>query len=203
MKIKEQTVQAFLEESHSEPVYVQLDVLDYVKRRDGAEATKLDFFKNAQAYKSNFLRFTEVADVFIAGHFYGKGAPNFFTRAEAKSAAFKLAVVADISCDIDGPVASTIRPSSIDNPIYGYDPYNECETDYRNPGAVAVMAVDNLPCELPRDASEGFGGIFVKTIIPAFFNGDKDGILSRAKMTENGKLTDGFSYLQSYVEGFE
>ena len=203
MKIKEQTVKAFLEENHSEPVYVQLDVLDYAKRHDNAEATKLDFFKNGQAYKSIFSRFTEVADVFIAGHFYGKGAPYFFTRTEAKSPAFKLAVVADISCDIGGPVACTIRPSSIDNPIYGYDPHNECETDYKNPGAVAVMAVDNLPCELPRDASEGFGDIFVKTIIPAFFNGDKDGILSRAKMTENGKLTAAFSYLQSYVEGLK
>ena len=203
MEIKEQTVKEFLEESHSEPVYVQLDVLDYATRSDGTEATKSDFFNNAQAYKSCFSSFTKVADVFIAGHFYGKGAPYFFTRAEAKATDFNLAVVADISCDIDGPVASTIRPSSIDNPIYGYDPYNECETDYRNPGAVAVMAVDNLPCELPRDASEGFGDIFVKTIIPAFFNGDKDGILSRAKMTENGKLTDGFSYLQSYVKDFK
>ena len=68
---------------------------------------------------------------------------------------------------------------------------------------MAVMAVDNLPCELPRDASEGFGDTFVKSIIPAFFNGDKDGILNRAKMTENGKLTAAFSYLQSYVEGLE
>jgi len=203
MQIKEQTVQAFLEESHSEPVYVQLDVLDYAIRRDGTEATKTDFFKNAQAYKSSFSSFTEVADVFIAGHFYGKGAPYFFSRAEAKAAAFKLAVVADISCDIDGPVACTIRPSSIADPIYGYDPHGECETDYKNPGAVAVMAVDNLPCELPRDASQGFGDTFVKSIIPAFFNGDKDGILSRAKMTENGKLTAAFSYLQSYVEGLE
>ncbi len=203
MEIKEQSVQAFLEESQTEPVYVQLDVLDYVTRSDGTKATKSDFFKNHQAYKSSFVRFTEVADVFIAGHFHGKGAPYFFSRAEAKSAAFRLAVVADISCDIDGPVACTIRPSSIADPIYGYDPHGECETDYKNPGAVAVMAVDNLPCELPRDASEGFGDTFVKSIIPAFFNGDKDGILGRAKMTENGKLTAAFSYLQSYVEGLE
>ena len=203
MQIKEWSVQAFLKESNSEPVYVQLDVLDYATRRDGAEATKSDFFNNAMAYKSSFSKFTEVADVFIAGHFYGKGAPYFFSRTEAKKDSFKISVVADISCDINGPIACTIRPSSIADPIYGYDPHGECETDYKKPGAIAVMAVDNLPCELPRDASESFGDAFVKSIIPAFFNGDKDGILSRAKMTENGKLTAAFSYLQSYVEDIE
>ena len=64
-----------------------------------------------------------------------------------------------------------------------------------------VMAVDNLPCELPKDASEGFGEMFMEHVIPAFFNGDKDGILQRAKITENGKLTERFAYLQDYVEG--
>ena len=65
------------------------------------------------------------------------------------------------------------------------------------------MAVDNLPCELPKDASEGFGEMFLKNVLPAFFNGDKDGVLARAKMTENGKLTERFSYLQDYVDGKE
>lgn len=65
------------------------------------------------------------------------------------------------------------------------------------------MAVDNLPCELPRDASEGFGEMFLDHVLPAFFNGDKDGILERARMTKNGKLTDKFRYLQDFVEGKE
>ena len=66
---------------------------------------------------------------------------------------------------------------------------------------VRVMSVDNLPCELPKDASEGFGEMFMKHVIPAFFNGGKDGILQRAKITENGKLTPRFAYLQDYVDG--
>ena len=114
---------------------------------------------------------------------------------------FKIKVVADISCDIDGPVATTIRPSTIADPIYGYDPLTETEVDYKNPPAIAVMAVDNLPCELPRDASIGFGEAFVKYVIPAFFNGDEDGVLERARMTKNGKLTKRYSYLQDYVDG--
>ena len=77
------------------------------------------------------------------------------------------------------------------------------EVDFKDDNAIVVMAVDNLPCELPKDASEGFGELFLEHVIPAFYNGDKDGVLARAKMTENGKLTARFSYLQDYVDGKE
>jgi hypothetical protein len=80
-------------------------------------------------------------------------------------------------------------------------PSENKEVDVFHPAAIVVMSVDNLPCELPKDASEGFGELFMKHVIPAFFNGDKDGILQRAKMTENGKLTERFGYLQDYVDG--
>ena len=203
LKIKKVSVEEFLNTNFTEAVYVQLDVLDYCERIDGKHLGKLDFFQHPEAYRSTFERFTAVADMFVAGHFYGKGAPAFFTRNQAKSASFNLKVVADISCDIDGPVACTIRPSTIENPIYGYDPQSETEVDYRNSNAIAVMAVDNLPCELPKDASEGFGEIFVQTIIPAFFNGDESGILERSRMTKNGQLTPAFSYLQAYLDGNE
>jgi alanine dehydrogenase len=203
MKIRQVSIDEFLTQSFKEAVYVQLDVLDYVTRKDGTSSCKSDFFTSPTAYESTFSRFTKDADVFIAGHFYGKGSPYFFTREEAKVEDFNLKVVADISCDIDGPVACTIRPSTIENPIYGYDIRSESEVDFKNPNAIAVMAVDNLPCELPRDASESFSNTFIGKIIPAFFNDDKDGILARSKMTENGQLTPAFSYLQDYVDGLE
>ena len=162
-----------------------------------------DFFEHPEAYKSNFFRFAKVTDFYIAGHFYGSGAPYLFTREDAKQPDFKIKVVADISCDVDGPVASTIRPSTIADPIYGYDAQSESEVDYKDPNAIAVMAVDNLPAELPRDSSQGFGQAFVDHVIPAFFNRDADGVLERARMTQNGKLTDRYSYLQDYVDGKE
>ena len=203
LNIKQVSVDQFLNNSFTEAVYVQLDVLDYCERQDGNTLDKKDFFKHPEAYKSTFERFTAVADFFIAGHFSGKGAPAFFSRDQAKVPSFNLKVVADISCDIDGPVACTIRPSTIDYPIYGYDAETETEVDFRNSSAIAVMAVDNLPCELPKDASEGFGHTFVEKIIPAFFDNDSMGVLKRAKMTENGQLTAAFSYLQTYVDGQE
>jgi len=201
LNIKQVSVNQFLNDKFEEAVYVQLDVLDYCERHDGMSIGKKDFFESPKAYKSIFDRFTKIADFFIAGHYYGKDAPVFFTREQAKASSFNLKVVADISCDIDGPVACTIRPSTIDQPIYGYDPETESEVDFKNTSAIAVMAVDNLPCELPKDASEGFGNSFVENILPAFFNNDHGGILNRAKMTENRKLTSSFSYLQDYVDG--
>jgi alanine dehydrogenase len=150
------------------------------------------------------MQYAKVSDFFIAGHFYGDGAPFLFTREDARHKDFKINLVADISCDIDGPVASTIRSSTIEDPFYAYDPQTECEVALHTPDAIWVMAVDNLPCELPKDASEGFGEMFLENVIPAFFNGDKEDVLDRARMTtHDGNLTRHFSYLQDYVDGNE
>lgn len=201
MGLKKVGVEDYLKKTYQEPVYCQIDASEYNKRKDGVRGNKADFFKNPQEYRSNFFRFAKVTDFYIAGHFYGDGAPYLYTREDAKQPDFKIKVVADISCDIDGPVATTLRASTIADPIYGYDPLTESETNFKEEGAIAVMAVDNLPCELPRDASNGFGEAFSKYVIPAFFNGDVDGILQRARMTQNGKLTERYAYLQDYADG--
>lgn len=201
MGLKQVAANAFLTETFNEAVFAQIDVDSYVKRKDGKPFVFSEFFSNPEPFERNFMPFAKVADVYIAGHFYAAGAPYIFTRDDAKNPNFNISVVADISCDIDGPVASTIRSSTIENPIYGYDVLNEKETDYLDPNAIAVMAVDNLPCELPIDASDGFGEHFSKYIIPAFFNGDADGVLERGRMTFKGKLTPRFTYLQDFVDG--
>ena len=203
MGLREVTVDEYVQQDFQEAVFCQIDVLDYNRRKDGKTLGETDFFQNPEDYESTFMRFAAVTDLYIAGHFYGDGAPYLFTREDAKSADFKIQVVADISCDVDGPVASTIRASSIEEPVYGYDPAAEKEVDFHQQGAIGVMAVDNLPAELPRDASKGFAEAFVKHVIPAFFNDDKDGILDRARMTRAGKLTADYSYLQDYVDGKE
>ncbi|MCL6219568.1 NAD(P)-dependent oxidoreductase [Zunongwangia pacifica] len=199
LKIREVEVPEYLSEEFDEPVYCHIDVLDYNKRKDGAEGSIPEFFSNPELYESDFWRFAVVSDFFIAGHFYGQGAPVFFTKEDAKTPNFSIKYIADISCDIAGPIPSTIRPSTIADPIYGYDPQSGEEIDFKDPKAITVMAVDNLPCELPKDASEGFGEMFLEHVLPAFFNNDKNGILERARMTKNGKLTPKYSYLQDFV----
>jgi hypothetical protein len=203
MNIKSVSISAYLTESFDEPVYCKIDVLDYNKRIDGQVLTNSDFYNNPSAYVSNFMRFAKVTDYFIAGHFFGDGSPYLFTREDAKNKDFNIRLVADISCDIDGPVASTLRASTIADPIYGYDPETSTEVAYTYSDAITVMAVDNLPCELPKDASDGFGELFLTHVIPAFFNGDKDGILARAAMTNAQQLTPRYEYLQRYVNGEE
>jgi len=201
LQIKQVPVSEYLENEFLEPVYCLIDVRDYNIHNSGKNTTNRHFYKHPEEYRSNFMRFAAVSDVFIAGHFYGDGAPVFFTQEQANSPDFKIKLIADVSCDIGIPIASTIRPSTIADPIYGYDPKTGGEVDFRKEGAITVMAVDNLPCELPKDASEGFGEMFMKNVIPAFFNQDKDGILKRARMTKEGALTERFCYLQDYIDG--
>lgn len=201
MKIKEVSLTDYLTKKYSEAVYTQIDTLDYNKRKDGKESSKQDFYQNPEAYVSDFERFTKVSDVFMAGHFHGNGAPDILTNEMLRAHDNKIQVVADISCDVAGPIACTTKASTIADPFFGYLPSEHKEVSYTHPASILVMSVDNLPCELPRDASEGFGETFMDHVIPAFFNNDKDGILARAKMTENGKLTPRFAYLQDYVDG--
>src|SRR5690606_16121360 len=137
---------------------------------DGKVGFKQEFYKHPELYESNFMAYAKETDMFIAGHFYGNNAPYLYTREDAQSEDFKINLVADVSCDIDGPVASTIRASTIAQPFYGYNPHLEAEVGFDAETAITVMAVDNLPCELPKDASEGFGDMFMEHVLPAFFN---------------------------------
>lgn len=198
-KIKEVSIEEFLNREFDEPVYVHIDVENYNRRKDGKPSSKEDFIDNPSEYESDFEKYSEVADIFIAGHYYQEGSPYILTKEMLNSPKNELKVVGDISCDIDGPIACTLRPSTIAEPIYGYYPREHKEVSIEHPAAVVVMAVDNLPCELPKDASEGFGEVFLEKIIPAFFNDDKDDILSRATICENGNLTKRFQYLKDYV----
>ncbi len=191
----------FLTSTRNEPIYTQLSIKEYNKRKDGQLFTKDDFYTNPELFESNFKRFSDIGDMYIACHYWDANAPFVFSREDIKADSFKLKIVADISCDIDGPVASTLRPSTIDEPLYGYDSKTESEVDFMNENAIGVMAVDNLPCELPRDASEDFGNELLTKVLPSIIGEDIDTIIERASICENGKLTSYYSYLQDYLDG--
>lgn len=197
--IKEVSKDDFLKNDFDEPVFVHLNTMDYNKRIDGKEGSKSDFYSNPKEYKSDFMKFTKEAELFIAGHYYAADSPFLYTRDDAKSKDFKIRTVADISCDIDGPVASTIRCSSITDPIYGYNPKTESEDDFRKQDVITVMAVDNLPCELPKDASIGFGENLLENIIPNLIGSDLNNVIKRATICANGKIEKKYRYLESFV----
>ena len=203
MKMKQVSIEDYLTKTYDRPVYTHIDLEDYNMRKDGKPYDKKDFYQNPQEYTSNFERFTKVSDIFMAGHFYGNNAPYILTKEMLKAPHNKIKVVADISCDVDGPVACTLKASTIADPIFGYLPGEHREVHFEDPRAIAVMSVDNLPCELPKDASEGFGEMFLKHVIPSFYNNDADGILERGTICKDGKLTEKFAYLQDYLDGKE
>jgi len=200
MKLRSVHPDDFLRMEYPEPVFTHLDVEDYNARKDGGEFDMGDFVSDPMDFKSSFPRFAQAADLFIAGHFWAEGSPFLFTREDMRSPKWKVKVVADISCDIDGPVACTLRPSTIENPLYGYHAATEQECTFDHPEGITVLAVDNLPCELPRDASEGFGRELMEHVIPLLLLGDADGILDAASETTlEGELNAPYAYLKDYA----
>ncbi len=199
LKIKEVSAHDFINETYSESVYVNIDVLDY-NYSDLIENTVSNFYNYPEKFRSTFSKFLSVSDIYFAGHYHNPKAPKLITLDDIKNPDFSVQVIADISCDIDGPIASTIRPSTIENPTYGFHKEKLVECDFLDENALAVMAVDNLPCELPRDSSEMFGEMFLKYVIPSFFNNDQENILKNSKITSEGSLTDRFSYLSDYIQ---
>ena len=199
LNIKKVSPNDFLNKEFNEAVYTQLDPQHYVKRKDGNEFELQDFFKNPEKYESTFLPFTKKTDLFIPCHFWDEKSPVFMTKEDMKTEGFKISVIADVSCDIAGPIPSTLRPSEIANPFYGYNPKTEKEGDAFDKDNISVMAVDNLPGEVPRDASVDFGKGLIEKVFPSLFGKDTEGIVERAGITKDGKLGKHFTYLETFV----
>jgi hypothetical protein len=202
LPIKEVSPEEYLSNEFNEPVYTQLEVEDYYARLDGSAFLKKEFYTQPELFKSTFDRYVPLSDMYIPCHFWSSKAPVILPNNVLLENPRRLKVIADVSCDVNGPIASTIRSSKIGDSIYGYNPETQAEVDFRDENAIAVMAVDNLPCELPKDASEDFGNELLKNVLPALFGEDPDRIIERASETNlNGELTVEFKYLEDYVNG--
>jgi len=199
--IKEVIPEEFLVRKFDYPVFTKLDPAHYVRHKHGKEFDLFHFFNNPWEYESTFYVYTELADMYIAAHFWNPQAPRFFTKEDTRKPEFNIKVVADISCDVDnGPVGSTVRASTIAEPFYDFDPVTgEEKPAFSSDKHITVMAVDNLPGELPRDASEAFSELLVERVLPYLIEEDTEGVIERATILANGKLTDRFSYLEDWV----
>lgn len=190
----------FLTLQFEEPVYTQISSADYHIRKEGGHFNREEFHQHPENYASNFKPYTRVADILLAGAFWNPKAPVLFSREDMLSPDFKIKIIADITCDIEGSVPSTKRPSTIPDPLYDYDASTDQVTPaFSNPNFVTVMAIDNLPCELPRSASEEFGRDLIDRILKPLLIEDTEGIVARGAIADGGKLTPTFSYLQDYV----
>lgn len=203
MGIARVSPQEFLAQTFDKAVFTQLTAQDYVAHREGKAFDKSHFYAHPEEYVSDFGQYGQSADIFINGIFYDKKAPRFFTVEEMKSPGFRLKVIADITCDLmpDSSVPSTIRASKIADPVYGFDPQTGQECAPYQVQSVDVMAIDNLPSELPRDASAFFGRQLLEKVLPELLKGRQSPAICRGMIAENGALTQEFSYLQDYVQG--
>lgn len=202
MNIEQVSPSDFLEKHFDHAVFTQLDCVDYAARKDGQPFDLQDFFQNPAEYKSIFSPFTKAADLMINGIYWDNAAPAFFTKAEMKSPDFKIRTIADVTCDI-APVSSipsTLFATTIAEPVFGYNVTTETATPPYQPDTVDMMTIDNLPNELPRDASQNFGEQFMAHILAELLNPDS-AVMARAKMTKNRDLTPNFEYLRDYLNG--
>lgn len=200
--IKKVSPEEILDKTFQEAVYAQLRSRDYHYRRKGGGFDAEEFYSHPALYDADFSKFTRVADILIASAYWHPEAPKLFSTEEAAKEDFRIKVVADITCDIGGSVPVSVRAGTITDPLYDFNPRTgKTETPLASEDNITVMAVDNLPCELPRDASESFGSQLMEHVIPFLTGEDSLGIIERATITKGGQLTPGFRYLQDYVDG--
>ena len=182
------------------PIYTQLHSLDYHKKTDGSPATLEEFYLHPQNFVSTFLPFTKKADILIAASYWKPEAPVLFTPEDTLAQDFSIQVIGDITCDIEGSIPCTKRASTIEQPLYNYVPSNGSIRDFEpKTSDITVMAVDNLPCELPVDASKDFGEQLMRHLMPQLLYNSTHTMIERATLTENGSLKEAFMYLEDWV----
>jgi hypothetical protein len=184
------------------PVICRIDPWHYTVRKDGNPFSFDDFCHHPEQYKSDFRRFIPSTDLLMSAHFWDPASPKMWDPADTASDDFRIRVIADITCDIRGSVPTTIRATSIADPFYDLDRRTGSELPaFSDPEAVTVMSIDNLPGELPRDASEEFGSVLLRIVLPCMLGNDPGKVVHRATITRNGELNDPFLYLDPFVRG--
>jgi saccharopine dehydrogenase (NAD+, L-lysine-forming) len=196
--IKKVMNEEFLNKNYEYPVYTELTAEDLYKNKETNIYNRAAFRKDPTQFRCDFAEFYKKADLLLNGVYWEQGIPPFFTLDEMKQADFKIKVIADITCDENGSIPCNLGATTIQNPTYGYDPISGQQTAPYLQNTVDIMAVDNLPNELPRDASDFFGVQLTKYVIPEFFK-LQTGILERATIASNGQLTSTYAYLQDYA----
>lgn len=202
MGIRQVEPEDFLEKDYAEAVFTQLGPEHYVQPRGDHAFDMQDFFDHPGRYENAFQPYSRRADIMINGIFWDKRAPAFFSREEMADADFRIRVIADVTCDIapESSIPATLRATTIADPIFGFDPQSGDETQPHQENVIDMMTIDNLPSELPRDASQAFGDMFLQHVLPEFFKPESQ-MLERATIAQGGKLGRHFQYLADYVAG--
>lgn len=194
--IKAVSKKDFLEKKFDQPIFCNLETKDYVTNNSSTNFNLEHFINNPQDYSSSALQYLKETNILISAHYWDPSSPKIFENEDLKVLQ-NLKIVGDITCDINGSVPTTIRSTTIEEPNYWIERYTLKEIDENNDG-IAVMAVDNLPSELPRDSSAEFSEGIIKEVLPFLLNED-DGRILNGTITTNGSFLEKYNYLNNYI----
>jgi len=200
MGIHEMEPEDYLKRRFSYPVYTQLKGAELYRHKETGKYNREHFHEHPEEYSCKFFKYTSQTDILMNGIYWDKTMPRLFEKEDAKSENFIIQTIADITDDANGSVPINVGDQSIDNPVYGIDKKTLEKTAPYLPNSIDIMAVGNLPNELPRDASRYFGEQLIKHVLEDLV-GNGSEILERATMVKNGQLTNPFEYLRDYAEG--
>lgn len=203
LNIPEVETHEFLHLYFEEPVFTVLSSSDYNRRKADGAFDREEFYSSPELYESHFLKFAEAGEMLIAAAYWDPDAPRLFKLEDINSPDFALSVIADVTCDIGGSIPTTLRASTILEPIYDVDRASGTEIPaFGSQTSISVMAIDNLPCELPRESSLEFGKQLEQWVVPALLE-ENSPILERATVARDGDLTLEFMYLRDFVDNIE
>ena len=198
MGIVEVEPDEYLSRDYSYPVFTQLKGSLLYQHKEKGNYNREDFHENAGQYRCIFYPYTKVTDILMNGTYWDVSVPRLFEREQMAEEDFKIQTIADITDDTNGSIPCNLGDVTIENPVYGVDRISGKMTPPFVSGSVDVMAVSNLPNELPRDASRYFGEQLIKYVLEDLVH-QSSPIIERATMVKNGKLSDAYSYLKAYA----
>jgi alanine dehydrogenase len=199
MGITEVEPDEYLERNFSYPVYVQLKGVDLYTHKELKTYKRDHFHDNPTEYRSRFLPYAHCTDILMNGVYWEPNIPRLFEKEDITDN-FSIQTIADITDDENGSVPINLGDQTIEDPIYGVDKISLTKSAPYNAACIDIMAVGNLPNELPRDASSYFGEQLIKFVLEDLIKGSSD-IIERATMTKAGALTPAFNYLHDYALG--
>ncbi len=195
--IKAVSKKDFLEKKFDQPIFCNLETKDYITNNSSTNFNIEHFIDNPQDYSSSALQYLKETNILISAHYWDPSSPKIFENEDLKDLQ-NLKIVGDITCDINGSVPTTIRSTTIEKPNYWIERNNLKEIDENNDG-IAVMAVDNLPSELPRDSSTEFSEGIINEVLPFLFKED-DGRILNGTITTDGSFLEKYNYLNNYIK---
>lgn len=201
MGVQEVEKTDYLERAFAYPVYVQLKGADLYVAKDGSAYNRKDFHNNPHLYDCTFKNYYSETDILLNGIYWDNDIPRLFEMEDIGKENFRIATIADVTDDENGSVPCNLGDSTIADPVYGVDRFTKTKTAPYLANSVDVMAVGNLPNELPRDASNYFGEQLMKHILPSLFsNEENNAMITNATILEKGKLMPSYSYMAVYAE---